>query len=73
VAKIVAGVERADAVLIGSAQYRIFARMWPHQTDDLPMAKFLNHSLKNVASRTPVPASEFWTLQIHNALIIRGL
>jgi hypothetical protein len=46
--EIAAGIERADAVLLGSATYRLFARLWPHQTDDVPMAKFPNHSLKYV-------------------------
>jgi dihydrofolate reductase len=50
---IVAGIAQADAVLLGPATYRIFARMWPQQTDDVPMARFLNHSLKYVVSRTP--------------------
>lgn len=51
--QIVAGIARADAVLLGPVTYRLFAGMWPHQTDDVPMAKFLNHSPKYVVSRTP--------------------
>jgi dihydrofolate reductase len=51
--EIVAGIEGADAVLLGPLTYKLFSRMWPHQTDDVPMAKFLNHSLKYVVSRTP--------------------
>ncbi|AYG64931.1 MULTISPECIES: dihydrofolate reductase family protein [unclassified Rhizobium] len=51
--RIVAGIEKADAVLLGPATYRIFANLWPHQTDDVPMARFLNHSPKYVATRTP--------------------
>ncbi|MGA8437831.1 MAG: dihydrofolate reductase family protein [Candidatus Sulfotelmatobacter sp.] len=51
--EIVAGIARADAVLVGPATYRLFARMWPHQGDNVPMAKFLNHSVKYVVSRTP--------------------
>ena len=50
---IVAGIARADAVLLSPATYRFFARMWPHQADDVPVAKFLNHSPKYVVSRTP--------------------
>jgi hypothetical protein len=52
---IVAGIARADAVLLSPATYRFFERMWPHQADDVPMAKFLNHSpkysLKNAEQR----------------------
>ncbi len=50
---IVAGIDQADAVLLGPATYRIFAGMWPHQPDHVPMARFLNHSSKYVVSRTP--------------------
>ena len=50
---IVAGIALADAVLLGPATYRLFARLWPQQSDDVPMAKFLNRSLKYVASKTP--------------------
>lgn len=51
--EIGAGIAGADAVLVGPATYRIFAHMWPQQKDDVPMARFLNHSTKYVASRTP--------------------
>ena len=50
---IVAGIAQADAVLLGPTTYRLFARLWPQQMDDVPMAKFLNHSRKYVVSRTP--------------------
>jgi dihydrofolate reductase len=55
---IAAGVARADAVLLGPATYRIFANLWPHQTDDVPMARFLNHSPKYVATSTPEKLGE---------------
>lgn len=51
--EIVAGIAHADAVLLGPATYRLFARMWPSQPDDVPMARFLNHSQKYVVSRAP--------------------
>jgi dihydrofolate reductase len=51
--EIAAGIAEADAVLLGPATYRLFAGMWRHQADDVPMAKFLNHSPKYVVSRTP--------------------
>jgi dihydrofolate reductase len=50
---IVAGIAQADAVLLGPATYRLFTGLWSHQTDDVPMAKFLNRSLKYVVSKTP--------------------
>ena len=66
---IVAGIARADAVLLGPATYRLFARLWPHQTDDVPMAKFLNHSLKYVASRTP---DKMGKLEWEPAILLKG-
>ena len=66
---IVDGLARADAVLFGPATYRLFARLWPHQTDDVPMAKFLNHSLKYVVSRTPDKVGK---LEWEPAILLRG-
>jgi dihydrofolate reductase len=66
---IVAGIALADAVLLGPATYRLFAGLWPHQTDDVPMAKFLNHSLKYVASRTP---DKLGKLEWEPAILLRG-
>jgi dihydrofolate reductase len=51
--EIASGIANADAVLLGPTTYRLFAGMWRHQADDVPMAKFLNHSPKYVVSRTP--------------------
>lgn len=51
--EIAAGITQADAVLLGPATYQIFSKMWPQQKDDVPMARFLNHSMKYVASRRP--------------------
>ena len=51
--EIVAGISDADAVMLGPGTYRLFAQMWPNQSDDVPMAKFLNHAPKYVVSRTP--------------------
>ena len=44
--EIAVGIAQADAVLVGPGTYRIFAQMWPQQGDDVPMARFLNHSMK---------------------------
>lgn len=51
--QMAAGIAHADAVLIGPATYRIFSEVWSEQPDDVPMAKFLNHTPKYVVSRTP--------------------
>lgn len=67
--EIAAGIAQADAVLVGKATYRTFAQMWPHQTDDVPMARFLNHSVKYVASRTP---DEVGKLEWQPAVLLRG-
>lgn len=66
---IVAGIARADAVLLGPATYQLFARLWPQQTDDVPMAKFLNHSLKYVMSRTP---NKVGKLEWEPAILLKG-
>lgn len=66
---IAAGIAQADAVLVGPATYRIFAQMWPHQTDDVPMARFLNHSVKYVASRTPDRVGK---LEWQPAVLLKG-
>jgi dihydrofolate reductase len=67
--EIVAGIAGADAVLLGPATYRLFSGMWPHQTDDVPMAKFLNHSQKYVVSRTPDRVGK---LEWEPATLLRG-
>jgi len=67
--EIVAGIAQADAVLLGPATYRLFARMWPQQKDDVPMAKFLNHSLKYVVSRTPDKVGK---LEWEPAILLKG-
>ncbi|RKP47957.1 dihydrofolate reductase [Cohnella endophytica] len=51
--RIAAGVAQADAVLLGSRTYSLLARFWKHQSDDIPMAKFLNGSPKYVVSSSP--------------------
>ena len=67
--EIAAGITGADAVLVGPATYRIFAQMWPHQTDDVPMARFLNHSVKYLASRTP---DKLGKLEWQPAVLLKG-
>src|SRR5437763_9262339 len=67
---IVAGIARADAVLLGPATYRIFAGMWPLQSDHVLMARFLNHSPKYVASRAPAQVGE---LEWGPATLLKGV
>lgn len=49
---IAAGVAQADTVLLGPRTYKMLAQFWQHQSDDLPMARFLNHSDKYLVSST---------------------
>ena len=49
---IAAGVAQADTVLLGPRTYRMLAQFWQHQSDDLPMGRFLNHSAKYLVSST---------------------
>lgn len=49
---ILAGIAQADAVLLGRRTYLEFAKLWPNQGSDVPMADFLNNSPKYVASST---------------------
>ena len=49
---IMAGIAHADAVLLGRRTFEQFARIWPGQGSDVPMADFLNNSPKYVVSRT---------------------
>src|SRR5260370_19758236 len=43
--------------------------MWPHQSDDVAMAKFLNHSLKYVVSRSPDKVGK---LEWEPAIVLKG-
>src|SRR5215467_13214836 len=43
--------------------------MWPRQADDVPMAKFLNHSTKYVVLRTP---GKMGTLEWEPATLLKG-
>ena len=47
---IVNGVAMADAVLVGRVTYLDFAKLWPNQGSEVPMADFLNRSPKYVVS-----------------------
>jgi dihydrofolate reductase len=47
-----AGVAQADSVLLGRRTYVGFAKLWPTQGSDVPMADFLNNSPKYVVSAT---------------------
>ncbi len=63
---IAQGVAQADAVLLGRRTYEGFADMWPQQGDEVPMARFLNHSPKYVVSST------LTALRWQPASLIRG-
>jgi dihydrofolate reductase len=65
-ADIAAGIAQADAVLLGRRTYEEFARLWPSQGNDVPMANFLNNSPKYVVSAT------LHTLQWQPARLITG-
>ena len=47
-----AGLERSDAVLLGTKTYADFAEMWPQYGTSTPMAAFLNQTPKYVATHT---------------------
>ncbi|MEK5435295.1 dihydrofolate reductase family protein [Paenibacillus sp. FSL R5-0923] len=49
---IAAGVAQADTVMLGPRTYKMLAQFWQHQSDNLPMARFLNHSDKYLVSST---------------------
>ncbi|MCW2865809.1 MAG: deaminase-reductase protein [Actinoallomurus sp.] len=47
-----AGIAEVDAILLGTRTYLEFAQMWPGLGSDVPMADFMNHTPKYVASRS---------------------
>jgi dihydrofolate reductase len=49
---ISAGITQADTVLLGKRTYLEFAKLWPGQGSQVPMADFLNQSHKYVVSST---------------------
>src|SRR4029077_4181736 len=49
---IMEGIAQSDAVLLGRRTYEHFAKIWPGQGSDVPMADFLNNSPKYVVSST---------------------
>ena len=51
-ADIAAGIAQADGVLFGRRTYQAFARLWPNQPSESPMAAFLNNTHKYVVSAT---------------------
>ncbi|KTD84459.1 hypothetical protein UQ64_26075 [Paenibacillus etheri] len=65
---IAAGVAQADTVLLGPRTYKMLAQFWQHQSDDLPMARFLNHSTKYLVSNTMIED----TLEWQPATLIKG-
>jgi len=65
-AVINAGVAQADAVLLGRRTYLEFAKLWPTQGGDVPMADFLNNSPKHIVSST------LDTLEWANSTLVTG-
>lgn len=63
---IAAGITQADAVLLGQRTYQLLAEFWQHQSNDVPMANFLNNSPKYVVSTTVD------TLEWQPATLIKG-
>ena len=49
---ISSGFAQADTVLLGRRTYLEFSELWPKQGSEVPMADFLNHTLKYVVSST---------------------
>lgn len=66
---ITEGIAQADAVLLGPGTYREFAKVWPNQSNDVPMATFLNQSAKYVMTRRPSAVGD---LAWHPAALLRG-
>jgi dihydrofolate reductase len=60
------GVAQADTVLLGRRTYLEFAKLWPTQGSEVPMADFLNNSPKYVVSST------LNTLEWQPAILIKG-
>jgi len=67
--EMAAGIGQADAVLLGPKTYRLFTGWWAQQSDDIPMARFLNHSPKYVATHSP---EQMGTLEWQPAHILTG-
>jgi dihydrofolate reductase len=47
-----AGTAQSDTILLGRETYLDFAERWPNLGNDVPMADFMNHTPKYVASGT---------------------
>ncbi len=65
--RIGAGILQADAVLLGRRTYEEFAKLWPTQPNNVPMARFLNGSPKYVVS-----ASLRAPLEWANSTLVQG-
>ena len=51
-AVMAAGIQQADAILLGRRTYLEFASLWPGQASETPMAHFMNATPKHVVSAT---------------------
>jgi hypothetical protein len=49
---IAAGFSKSDAILLGRRTYLEGARIWPSLSGEMPMADFMNDTLKHVVSST---------------------
>lgn len=65
-ARIEAGLAEADAILLGRRTYQRFAKFWPNQGSEVPMADFLNNTPKYVVSAT------LDTLEWSNSIRVTG-
>jgi len=49
---IAAGFSKSDAILLGRRTYLERAQIWPSLSGEMPMADFMNDTLKHVVSST---------------------
>jgi dihydrofolate reductase len=49
---IAAGFSKSDAILLGRRTYLEGAQIWPSLSGEMPMADFMNDTLKHVVSST---------------------
>ena len=72
-AAIGAGIDQMDALLLGRRTYDIFASYWPHQSDEIPIAKKFNAMDKFVVSRSRTNPSWAGTTVLSELSEVRAL